>query len=283
MIYTLPLLAGVLIALAELSSKFVAEDRHRAETKSLIANIVGMTCAFLLIPFEKLQYSIEPFPILLLFLNGLVMAIGYVLFFASFKRVELPIATLLTKTSVLVFILGGVFLFNEQLTALHIPGTVLIICSFLVLPSLGRMSGIRFSKWMGGLLVAGILFGISVLMDNYLSTYFSPFLYLGLLFAMTALILTLYFLIVDRSLFVLTSRKMLTQQTVSSILSVAGQAFLLNSYRLGGMVSISNILALIRLPIVVLLGILFLKEHDNWQRKVLAMSILVVGLVLLKI
>lgn len=283
MIYTLPLLAGVLIALSELSSKFVAEDRNRAETKSLIANIIGMLCSFLLVPFEVIQYSVELLPILVLFLNGVIMAVGYVLFFASFKRVELSLATLLTKTSVLVFVLGGVFLFNEQLTSLHLLGTGLIICSFVVLPRFGNMSGIRFTKWTGGLLAAGILFGISILMDNYLSTYFSSFLYLGLLFAITALILTLYFLTVDRSFFVLTGRRILAQQTVSSVLSVTGQAFLLNSYRLGGMVSISNLLALIRLPIVVLLGILFLKEHENWQRKVLAMSILVTGLVLLKI
>jgi drug/metabolite transporter (DMT)-like permease len=283
MLYFLPLFAGLLIALSELASKLVANSENRAETKSIIANILGALCALALIPFEKLQYSSDLSIVLLLLLNGTIMAVGYVLFYTSLKNVDMSLATILSKTSVLVFVLGGMVIFHDSFTTIQIIGAGLILLSLLVLPKLGNLGGIKFTKWMGGIMLVGAMFGISILLDSYLSGFFSPFLYLFLMFATSAVLLALYYGFKDRTVFTRPEFSSIKNQLLASTFTVVGQAVLLTAYRIGAQVSISNLIALVRLPIVILIGLLLLKERDNAKRKLIAATIMIVGLILLKL
>lgn len=47
--------------------------------------------------------------------------------------------------------------------------------------------------------------------------------------------------------------------------------------------SLSNLFALIRLPLVLIFGIVILKERTNMQQKIISMAILTAGLILLKL
>jgi len=283
MLYFLPLFAGILIALSELASKLVANAEHKAETKSIIANTLGAFCALALVPFEKLQFSLDISVVLLLLVNGSLMAIGYVLFYTSLKNVEMSLATILSKTSVLVFVLGGIFIFGDSFSTLHLIGAVLILLSLLVLPKLGTLGGIKFTKWMGGIMLVGTMFGASILLDSYLAEFFSPFLYLFLMFAISTVVLVSYYGITDRTAFTRPEPGAVRNQLIATLFTVVGQAVLLTAYRLGAQVSISNLIALVRLPIVILIALLILKERDNSTRKILAATILIAGLILLKL
>ena len=281
--YILPLLAGVCIALSEFCSKYIADDQSTVEMKILLANVLGMLCSLALMPLEQVQVSFNPFAIGLLLVNGGLMAIAGTLYYVGLKHIDISVSTVLTKTSVLVYTLGGIFLMGEQLTVLQIAGTALVILSLASINGLGTLKKIKLNTWASILLVTGCLFGLSILSDNYLSQYFSPFFYLFSMFTTTSIILSVYYVLSKRVAFSAPKQKMLLTQLVAAGLSVGGQALLLMTYRLGGYVSLSNLFALIRLPLVLIFGIIILKERSNIQQKLISIAILTAGLILLKL
>lgn len=102
--------------------------------------------------------------------KSMLMAASWLLTYAGLKRLPLSIAAPVQSTGPIWVLLGGVTLFNEQLSLWQWVGVCITLGSFIALSFVGSQEGIRFYRNRGILFVVlgSLLMGVTGLYDKYL-------------------------------------------------------------------------------------------------------------------
>jgi drug/metabolite transporter (DMT)-like permease len=278
--YILPLLAGIFLAISTINDKY-ASQRHTSPVHItfwfwLVGVIVGLIGLFIL----KVEIIIDLQLILRTFLASILLVIYTLLMYTTAKYSELSKLSLLTKSAIPVYTLGGIFLLQETLSELQYVGIILIFLAIVTI----NINNLKFtlSRWTFLGILTGVLAGVVVIINKVLLGTSAPLLF-QLLIGFWIVIMFFPFVLRDwikyRRVF---SKIEVVPLVTTAVFSYLGDALIYMSYSLGGYVSISNLLPQIRTPITVIYGILFLNEKQNLKLKIIALVLFILGVILLK-
>ena len=130
-------------------------------------------------------------------------------------------------------------------------------------------------------LVTALLFGTSILIDRSIIQNFSSSFYTGMTYLLMATLLLIPAVIALKKKRKLPQKKTWGLLLITSSLYALSTMFTYNSYKAGGYVSLTTLIAQLQIPIIVLYGIFVFKEKDRMIQKVFAMICMVIGAYLL--
>ena len=240
---------------------------------------VSSLCSFPLIIREGANFNVSSFVWFMLGLSIVVYTLASTFNFRAFQVADVSTATILTRSAPLWILIGGVFLFGEQLSPKQILGCLLVLAAIIILGLTGKR--IKFERGELLALFSGLMFGAGALFDKWLLNYFnlSWYLFLSLFLTAVAIFVTFRKQIDLNGL--LSKRKFLLMILIMGLLLTIGNVFLFTAYKDNGYVSLTNIITQMRIPIISLVGIVFLKERDKILNKIIATALIVIGIILL--
>ena len=274
------LFAACIYGCNEILGKYITDKKSEPILIGFFVNFYCLLIALLFLLFQPIQYSINLPVILGLLFVGLIYALGTYTYYYALKLSPISEFTLLTRSSVILIPLGGMLFLKESFKDFQSLGIILIILGVIALTWTGK----SISLHKGGLfaLVTALLFAIGALIDKVLIDNFSALLYQVLSYILMVIFLTPALFVVTKKSKILPSFKTHIMLFTSAGLFVLAGFLLLNAYQSGGFVSYVNLVTQFRIPIVILYGVLILKEKERILNKLIAMILIVTGTFLLK-
>jgi len=273
------ILAVVAYSILGVLFKLVSNVEKNPLLISFMYLFVSSLCSFPLIIREGANFNVSSFVWFMLGLSIVVYTLASTFNFRAFQVADVSTATILTRSAPLWILIGGVFLFGEQLSPKQILGCLLVLAAIIILGLTGKR--IKFERGELLALFSGLMFGAGALFDKWLLNYFnlSWYLFLSLFLTAVAIFVTFRKQIDLNGL--LSKRKFLLMILIMGLLLTIGNVFLFTAYKDNGYVSLTNIITQMRIPIISLVGIVFLKERDKILNKIIATALIVIGIILL--
>lgn len=255
----------------------------REHNPYLISFLYLFFSSFFTLPFVLIQganFNVDLSIWLWLFLSIVVYTLASTLNFKAFQVTDVSTATILTRSAPLWILIGGTLIFREMLTLRQIFGSFLVILSIVILGLTSKR--IRFQRGELYALFSGLMFGIGALFDKGLLNFFNLAWYQFLSLILTSVSIYVFYR-KEISLDGLLSKKVtLLMIALMGILLTIGNVFLFTAYKSNGFVSLTNIITQVRIPIISVFGIVFLKEREKIPNKLLATILILVGAILLR-
>ncbi|MCA9382914.1 DMT family transporter [Candidatus Dojkabacteria bacterium] len=275
-------LSAVLYSLWFLFSKISVN-----KTKDPIAAVVvfQVLAGLLFLPlslFDTPKADINADSVLLTVAAILCYTFFNVLGFKSFKYLDVSVAGILSQTTVIVTFIGGLIVFNEDATSMKVIGVLLVILGNVIIhinsdaDTKVKMKGVILR------LAASLMLALGILIDAKNLENFSIPVYGFLTYLIPGLIS--YIFIVksfDKIKADFSPNKLLF--LVMSAMATSGYYFLLKSFTTDLDKTISAPINSSSSMLVVIWGIIFLKETDKLTKKIIAGIIVFLGVVLLGI
>jgi len=282
--FAFALLSSILVSLVGLLQKIALKD----ESVDPIAFSIYIQLLVGLFSLPFAIYSIGSLPISgYIWALVLLMALSYagasLVYYKALKLTELSQVKILSSTRSLWVLLGSFVFLGELFTTYKVVGIIFVVLGVIVV--YWQRSGIKGFGFpqMLVLLYAGIT-ACSAILDKYLLVYFDSVpTYQVLAFILPAILTVLFF---PGSISKIKPLLRLNKNNFFIILS----ALLLNiatfvfyyALNIGGQISIAGAIWQSSTIFSVLLGIIFLNEKNNLNKKIFGSIIVVLGIILLK-
>lgn len=103
-------------------------------------------------------------------LKACIVLASWLFGYFGMKHLPLTIVGPINATRPVMVLLGALLVFGERLNAYQWTGVALAVLSFFLLSRSGRKEGVRFThnRWIGCVVMAGVLGAVSGLYDKYL-------------------------------------------------------------------------------------------------------------------
>ncbi|MCK9368392.1 DMT family transporter [Candidatus Dojkabacteria bacterium] len=286
MIYLLPLLAGILYGIGGLVNKKVANLVNNPLLSSLLFNFFSLIAASLLLIYDitgsGILISNNYIDWLLILAGTIIISFSFWGLFTSMRELPVSEQILLSRASVLTYTIGGFLILGETVTQLKFVGILLVLSGILV--SSIRKGKFVFNKWVLIQLLSSFGFGLTVLIDNYISKDFSTGAYVFINIVTTTIALFIWAMSTGALKEIKKVPKgYILNTAIAGAFSLLAYYLIIKSYDLGGLVVITGALSQIKLPLIVLGAYIFYKEKSDLFVKLLGVITVVAGLILLKI
>lgn len=272
--FYLALGAGIASAINVGSSKLLVAKHVSPIIIGGVVHLMGglLCCLSLFLVTPSLQIN---FDVLLgLFFMAVTYTLGNALYFSALTATQLSEIDLYLRTSSLWTFLGGIVLLQESAAPGTLLGAVLILISIALLARQSRP--LRFHKAQLLALAAAVSFGAGNIIDKSLSIYFDPLSYttLNLLLTGLGMLMIARTRLRDLRMPVLWGP---TAWTVAATFALT-QLLIILAFQAGGSAGQVILVAQVRLIILIVVGIMLLREHDRLWRKLAAAALMVAGM-----
>lgn len=274
------LAAACIYGCNEILGKYITDKKSQPILIGFFVNFYCLLIALSFSFFQPVKYSVNLEIIFGLLAAGLIYSLGTYTYYSALKLSPVSEFTLLTRSSVILIPLGGMIFLKESFSILQSLGILFIILGVITVTWTGK--SITLHK--GGLLalLTAFLFAVGALIDKVLINNFSALLYQVLSYILMVIFLTPALFVVTKKSKTLPSFKTHIMLFTSSGLFVLAGFLLLRAYQSNGLVSYVNLITQLRIPIVVIYGLLILKEKERFLNKLIAMFLIIIGTFLLK-
>lgn len=215
-----------------------------------------------------------------LILMAVLIGTGNILIFKGLKKVEASEYTVVFSTRAIWSVLAAIVFLHESFSVKQIIGAALIILSVFVVS--WKKKSFRLNEGEMLTLAASFFVGIAFINDTYMLNKVDLFFYLPLVFALPAV----FALITNYKRFIKTNNWLSWRETLKvsflSLLFAVSATSTFSAYEKGhnaGQIAILNQTSTI---LIVVLGIVFLKERNHLYLKILGGVISLLGVYLVK-
>ena len=270
------LLSGLFYTISGLVSRYILKGDQDAWAFSFYFSAIG---AAVILPFALTNFKIPeswlPWGVMVLVGGGVVLH-NWLSFRAS-NFLEASVVGTLTKARLVwVLLLSALFL-GERLTSLNILGTAVTIASSWIL--LGQFKNMNRGKGVVFILAATVIYSLLTITTKYLLNFYSPSTMTFFIFLVPAV---LNFIVMPNAweriytLFTTQSKQVALACVTGGLANIA----MFQAFSLGSPTAVIVIIE--AFLVVTLIGEqVILKETQFWQKKVIAVTLAVVGAILL--
>lgn len=199
----------------------------------------------------------------------------------SLKQTEASKFTIIFSTKALFTIVAAAIFMQESLNAKQILGTGLVMGA-IILVNL-KQNKLSFNRGDFLALIAAGCFGLVNASDRYLLKFFNVYPYLVFAFVVPSLFMLSFFpKEVPFTKMYLNKKLGLKILFLSTIYALSSATFL-QALKIGTNVSQIAVVNLTSVIITVILALIFLKETDNWIKKLVGAVLSFVGLILVMV
>lgn len=232
--------------------------------------------------FEDIVFSTSWTVWLIVLLNGILYATCLVLFYHALKGTEVSQVEAIATTRTFWFVILGIIFFNEAFNLNTFFGVGLIFLGLFVI-YWTKDHAINLSKPQIYTFIYAFIISCSYALDKYLLSYFSVALYQVIIYILPAILILVAIPGTTGHLkYLIKPRKGTYILLASTVMQMVSTLALYAAYKSGGALSIVGPIAQTSTIVTITVGILILKERWNLMRKVLGISISLVGVFLLR-
>ncbi len=223
--------------------------------------------------FSIFNQDIFPRVLLVTFISSIAM----ILYLKSFKVKNISISVIFISSSIIVSTFLGIIFFSESLDSLKFLGIALVLMAIVVV----NYKNVTLEKNHLFGLLAGIIFGVSYVLDKSIVTSVHPFVYIFWSFLMISV-----WGFIFNSKTVLESIKN-KKPTFYGPIMISGIAYFLfnfftfTAYRFGGEVSRVDAINNSQVFLIILFEFFILKNTEGIMRKIISAILAVMGILLL--
>ena len=145
----LTLVSAVAYAFAEIIGKYVSDEKSEPLFIGIISALFTTVTSLFFVAFEPIKLPSNIWAFGGLVASSAFVAIGIIAYYGGLKHSDISEFGLLSRTSILMRVLGGMLLFQERFSIFQSFGCVLILASIFSLSSSASSS-------VSGALAAGI-------------------------------------------------------------------------------------------------------------------------------
>jgi len=277
------LLSIVALALAELVQQHLLNNENPIEERSsgvftFLFQAIVISPLLLLTDLRHELFTVfAPIVLPYTLTIGLIASFAMVFYLRSFKVKNLSISTLFMSSSIVVSTLLGILIFSESFSPIKIIAIGLILLALLVI-NISNTS-IEKNNYFG--LLAGLLFGITFVIDKFIVLETDPFIYLFWSFILIALFGTLFNL--KQIISTITQTKLRDYQFIlySGLGYLFFNIFTFNAYTVGGDVGSVDAINNAQTFLIILVELLIFKQKEHIIKKIVAATIAFIGIMLL--
>lgn len=212
-------------------------------------------------------------------ISVLCFGIGHICYAKTLQRIEASSFSVLFATQAVWTTLLGVFLLQENLTAIQILGAVIIFVSVAVLAKNFRALFTERGTLLG--LLTGLLFGVAIYFWSYVGRYVDGASWAAISFIATSLVVVLVHPRALMSITPLLKLPVISRLLLLGIFYGLGSFTMLLAYTYGSFAVISP-LRQTSIIVTVLLALALLPiERNRIRKKLLAAALCMVGVVLI--
>jgi uncharacterized membrane protein len=271
---------AIFYAIAEIIGKYLADEKSEPVYLSILgtfyAAVVALSVAFLT---RQGVMNFAPVAVIGLVVSSFVYALGCITYYAALKNCEISEFVLLTRVQVIVVFIGGLLIFHETMGILKIIGSLSVIIGIILISY--RKSGFQITKGAVWALITALLFGAGALIDKAIIKNFTALLYTGLNYAFSTIFLAAPAIYLVKKQKQLPSAKIHSFMFISAVFYAFSAAAFFSSYLNKGYVSLTSIIGQLQIPLVILYGLIILKEKQNIWQKIVATLMMIIGAYLL--
>lgn len=241
----------------------------------------GLIC-FVIVFFEGFDYRLIPESISLFPLMIIVYLVAVSLFFVGLKNIDLSEETILSSTGAVWGLVLGTLFFGEIITIIKIAGVVLVVAASLT--PFVKKEKVVLGRYQKYILIAAFFYALGAVFDKKLNSYGSPISYIALSFTIYGFVMLAFYGKRTLKAFNKAFRKIEFWKgtLINGVLYAFAFWALFKAYQEGGEISRMFPMTLSTSVIVPILGVVVLKEHDKWKRKLIAVIILLFGIFLIR-
>lgn len=257
------------------------QDIDPAAFSAFFLGIVGiMTIPVLWFEKPSINQSVELWIVVIL--SSLFYTACMVLYYQALQVTEVSQVETIATTRSIWFMLIGVFLFQENLKLSSFLGIGLIFGGLIVIYwNRGSIRG--FTRPHLNTLLYAFLISSAYALDKYALNSFSVALYQVVIYIIPATF-TLVFIpkTYEKVKYLLKPQKSTLVILLSAIFQMISTLALYGAYKSGGKLSVVGPLAQTSTVLTILIGILVLMETWNLKRKIIGISLTLLGVALIK-
>lgn len=261
---------------------------YKVSTKSLtkpgaltvLLELIGALCAFLMIPLFKIQFPTDIKVYICLGMAIVFYAIADRLNTTVRSGVEASTFSIILQLSTCFMTIAGFIFFKDPFVINKFIGALLIILSN-VLIFYKRGEG-KINKYVGLGIIANLFFTLALFFDVNISDNFNLGFYVTCTLGIPAILIMIFERIKLSDIkteFQNGNKKFIFLTSLTWATSIICQ---LTAYQLG-VVSVVAPLCALSVILNVIVGYIFLKERDNLLKKVISALLIVLGIILIKI
>ena len=275
------LIAYIFTRIIYVQSLSKAAGNFKDETKgTIILQVLAGSFALLFIPFFNWHYSTNINDYFLILLACILYAATDMLTTLVYKHLDPATNDIIAQTSTIFLIFYGLVLFHEKITLFQTLGALLIIGANVLLGYAKRKQTPTSIKWIILALISRFSFATAITIDVEISKHFNLPFYIALTLFIPALLLILAKRYKPASIptelraqnlrYIFANSLFWTLMIITGILA-------LQSYKVTIMAPLRATTTLINALIVALI----FKQHANWQTKIIASLLVILGMFLL--
>lgn len=239
-----------------------------------VSLLVGFALIIRGFDFENLFLLIPNFIFMIL-----VYAVGNLLRYGSLKKVDISRFTILYQLNVIVTVVASYIYLKEQLSFFQIVGILLVFVGVLTVLWKKRVLKLHRGDWLA--IGSAFIYGIAFVSDALIVRTFDPLTFVFMAFLGPGLLLCLIFPKKIKEVKHLVTKDVGYNFFMASILTAINTVTLYTAYKIGRNAAQLSSLNQFSAVIIVVLGILILKERNNLYRNLLGIAISTIGVLLL--
>lgn len=276
------ILGSVLIALYIMSTKLLLDEEGQDPFLcAVVFRIVAAVAVWLLIFLLSIDMTITyDLASILVFLGGTVLfTVGNMVTYKSFQLIEVSDMSLIGATQPFFVFMFGAAIFGEFLTWQKVLSVGL--CFAGIVSIYWRRNRISLKLGHKLTLLGTMCFALGSFADKYLSTRLDPMLYVAV--GMTTTLVTIAIAAqvkVSQTIAFFRGRQGLKAIQIG-LLMLFGTVCLMKAFSLGAEASKISLTLYLNTILVVLMGLIFLKEHERALQKIMATVLIFAGLFLI--
>lgn len=275
------LLAYILTRIIYVQSLSKAASNFKDETKgTIILQILAGSFALLFIPLFPWRYSTTLSDYIFILLACVLYAATDILTTLAYKHLDPATNDIIAQTSTIFLIFYGLLLFHEKITVPQTLGALLIIGANIILTYTKRKQTPTNLRWILLALLSRFSFATAITIDVEVSKHFNLPLYIAITLFIPAVILILvkgYRLASLRTeLRAKNIRHIFTNSLFWALMIITG-ILSLQAYKVTIVAPLRATTTLINALIVALI----FKQRTNWQAKIIASLLVILGMFLL--
>jgi len=275
-VYFAAIIAGILYGIAESITKNITEKKYSAFSYAFLQ--WSLNAVFYLVPFIFFWSFPTTFAAYIYF-SGVLLTqiIGNVVLIKAYKTEDISIITILSRSSLVIAFLCGVFLLQEKITLLNSLGIISIIIGIIVI--FYERKRLQLSPGYLFAILSGVFYGLVAYFEKMALGYFDIVSFI-FLFNLSAAII-LWFIPGTRRDIKPIFVKYKKQFLLTRICIVTGVFLLLWSLRSGNLSIVNTNAETSFLLSTAFIGIIFLNEKKNILKKLAGSLLCVLGIILL--
>lgn len=277
----LALLSSLCFATFGFISKVSLNKTKNPEAVGVIYQVVGGIVGLIFILNDGMNFSqISPLSIILFLVSTILYGYSTLFVVKTGKVLDVSFTGILSQSTLLFTFFGGILLFKESLTIGKIFGVILIIIGNVIV-----VTGYKHNKQNNRMIILRMLscliMGIANLIDGYNFKFFPLSFYILFSYIVGSAIVY-YGGKMNLSIIKEELKSNWLAETIMGICASVGYFLFLQAFNYAEK-SVVFPLAYTNTIIVVLLGIIFLKETDTIKKKIIAVIMVFIGSVLINL